>query len=438
MGIDVDTKLIKYMIENEYAPHYFPLELTSAVDKLGDYLKNTSAKIVVYPDAVVKRNGFPNGTALIMPVSETILIPSLLRDPGCGYLTFKVNLPPNYGKDAVHTLGNRLNSLINEDLLSGEKQQRIFQKLSLADIFYDGIHCLKIPKEDETGFFNHKFDVDPIAVKISADESKLLENDLMHLTNTVEIRKNKNEYIGFIHSGCHYFPYLLIKKFLYLICQYAHKNQLASLAQIKNDYFGVPLHSELGQNYFQWIKAAMNYAVVSRYLIFTHIKTMLQTEFDIEISLLNDITHAGIFDCKDKNQLYTVSTRGVQPLYNPTNKMLRHPFRLVAGQKESIALLVEGVSSHESTENWIQHGTSYQIPTSDQLSHFFTSEMAEAYIHDAFNSYCNTDLDANLSLVYSFNTLVAQTYQSRIGLIKPLAILTPLINIHGKALIGEI
>lgn len=175
----------------------------------------------------------------------------------------------------------------------------------------------------------------------------------------------------------------------------------------------------------------MNFALVNRYLIYLSVKAYLNETFNCELTLLNDVTHAGLF-VNGEEAPYAVSTRGIQPLFPHT---LANNFRLIAGQKESIALLVKPIKQDEHEDNWVQHGTSYEIPSKKKVQRFFSDKVAQDYTRAVNETYCNTTIDKDLALPYAFNTLATQQDQVNRGLIKPLAILTPLINVHGQVLI---
>src|SRR5579872_5426119 len=49
-----------------------------------------TATVDVFSDATLKKNKLPTGVAITTPKQNAILLPNLLRDPGCGFLSFSV------------------------------------------------------------------------------------------------------------------------------------------------------------------------------------------------------------------------------------------------------------------------------------------------------------------------------------------------------------
>ena len=94
------------IFHSEYKMHNY--YYSSCIDEIGIKLGKLLAKsdkIHVFPDATLKSNNFPNGIAIYSLLNETTLIPSLLRDPGCGFLTFKIH---TYNPDNAEPLKSAL------------------------------------------------------------------------------------------------------------------------------------------------------------------------------------------------------------------------------------------------------------------------------------------------------------------------------------------
>jgi hypothetical protein len=415
----------EYIINKELVEHFFTDELQRSVLGLSNAL-NGKGDIKIFTDAMMKGNGLPNGIAVTAPYSETMLFPFLLRDPGCGFLLFKVNGVDQTQSDWTQQIGTALNDFVNHELLTGETRKKIIANLCLKDILFAGLASVTDRVENDQCFSDLKFSVDHDFVELENDEQQLLVDDLLNLTNTLEIRSTDSankDLIGFIHSGCHIFPRILVKKFTAILANFAYEHQLFSLEQIKQGHFGVPINTTLGYQYYQWLKAAMNYALVNRYLLYREIKKFLKEQFNVELTLINDVPHAGIFSTVKNSTEYTVSTRGVQ-LMSPSQ------WHLVAGQKESIALLLTAGPRADQHDYLMQHGTSYQI--AEITNDFLTTKSSDAYFEAAQNAYYNTDFNIENCSPYAFNILKTFQYHADIGLADLVSVLMPAINIHGK------
>lgn len=431
---------------SEKSRHFFPDHLKKTVDDLTASL-NDNGQARIYTDATVKKNNLPNGFALIAPRERAILLPLLLRDPGCGFLTFKIKGLNQKNANWQETVGSALAVFVNETLLSGKVRDEIIKKIDLKEAIFEGLAPMLSEIEHPERFRDIQFSVDRQAVKPSEEEYSALLKDLLNVTNTLEIRKaasvaysdfsdnetiEQDDLIGFIHTGCDLFAQLLGQRFVYNIAKFADENGLFSVDNIRQGKFGVPLNTPLGYQYYQWLQSAMNYALLNRYLIYQAVQSFLHNQFDCETTLINDVAHAGIFSTKNKGVDCVVSTRGVQPLSYESQPSFAKSLRLVAGQVNSIALLVSADKQAENYDNLIQHGTSYEIADDPQLTqHYFSQETVNSYLNAAKTTFCNASYDTEYYLDYAFNTLITQDYYAQIGLAKSLAVLLPAINIHG-------
>lgn len=269
----------------------------------------------------------------------------------------------------------------------------------------------------------------------------------MTVTNTVELRTllniqnsellkkcniQQDALIGFIHSGCLLFPGILAQKFIYRIAEYAENNSLFSLDQIKQGIFGVPINSMLGSEYSQWLYAAMNYALVSRYCVFKLIKKVIENTFPCKLTLINDNMHAGLFEKKINNEKIIYSVRGVQNIFKTTALSPNRALTLLAGQRETVAALVTGGERISDYLNWVCHGTGYRIVECYDYAGYFTHAEIEQYLRLAQTTFYNSLPCHEACLPYTYNLNASLDYFNKIGLAKTVAHLAPLVNIQSN------
>lgn len=396
---------IKYFAREEQFPFFFSEHLSSVVNTFSNRLGDNT-QVWVYPDATVKPNGLPTGTVCFSTPQNTMLMPFILRDPGCGYLTFKIELTESLTNNWHHATGQLLEELINNT----EFRAKNFPILNrVADDLLT-------------------------QVQFTAEEKELLQKDFMEVTNTVEIRSiletkqdiglSNNDLIGFVHTGSHIFPRILADRFVYDICEYADQNKLFSLDDIKQGMVGVPFNSTLGQEYYQWLQAAMNHAVNSRQAIYQAIKKTLETTLPCKVTMLQDTTHAGIFTKKTNDNDIIYTTRGVQDISNGLN--------LLAGHRETIAALVMPDVRANDYHNFFAHGTACRIRDNHDYTTHFQQDEIEYYTQLAHNTFYNSNPQYNECLPYTYNLLASLEYFEQIKLAKTAALLGPLINIQSE------
>lgn len=432
---DSNTAHIKYFATEQQKPFFFTEQLHKVVDHLAR-VAGDKTHIWVYPDAYVKSNGLPSGTVTFSSPQDALLFPFLLRDPGCGYLLFKLEFTAPVSADWHHAAGQLLEALVT----TGISKIKQTLSLDLNKILHQGLHAFK-DTVTSSNFTNINFPVTD-SLTLTPNEIEQLYEDFMVLTNTVEIRSlvksydqqilatnkiDNNTLIGFIHSGSDLFPSILAKRFVYNIAEYADVNHIATLEDIKQGIFGVHLNSSLGIEYYQWLQAAMNYALCSRYQLFQAVKKTLETQFPCQITLLQDNVHAGIFEkTTADNQHIVYSTRGVQNLTPDLN--------LLAGQRETPAALVTAGSKAQLHHNFFAHGTSYQIRDDHEYVNYFNEQVANEFLYFSRNAFYNTQANENDCLPFTFNLLDSMNYFQQIGLAQPVALLAPLINIQSSCL----
>lgn len=436
---------VTYFANEKQTPFFFTNDLTDVVKSLSEAL-DKETHIQVFPDAMVKPNGLPTGTIISSSPGNAILFPLLLRDPGCGYLTFKLKFTEKVNSDWYQTAGRLLDELVNKKL---PPHQPNHQSLNISEIIERGIEAMNVEPSDLDRFADRQFPVDPTVVKPTQKETDILVQSFKELTNTVEIRTiieakgnqslakynlGNEDFIGFIHSGSDIFPQLLAERFVYRILEYADQNHLFPVDKMKKGIFGIPLNTPLGGEYAEWLYAAMNYAVTGRYSLYLDIKQQLEAQFPCQLTLLNDNTHAGLFKKNINGKTIVKSSRGVQQM---SSNSLNNPYgdlNLLAGQRETIAALVIPGKQAQGFDNLLAHGTSYHIQTNYDYAQNFTEKDINKYQNFAEGAFYNSQPKYEECLPYTYNLLASLEYMEQIGLARTVALLAPMVNIRSKKL----
>ena len=430
--------MVKYYANYQQFNHFFTDKLCACVNRMAEKL-DPSSQISVYPDATLKTNKLPTGVACISEPSETILLPQLLRDPGCGFLTFKIEFTTQPNSNWQQEAGQLLEKLVNDETVSKESYTLSNEKLREA--LEQGLYALNLSNTEMLPFINRMFPVDSYLFNTTDAEIEAMQTEFLAITNTVEIRKpykliqteilennqiDENCFIGFIHTGSHVFPRILTERFFYNIAEYSDLNHLFTIEEINDGLFGVHYETALGREFYAWINAAMNYALVSRYYAYKRIKDALENTFDCKLTIISDNVHAGVFE--KNNKIYSV--RGVQSLTNPHTET--PIISLLAGQRETIAALVVAGTHSAKHHDFYAHGTGNHILENYNYENNFSKEEAHNYMHFAKNTFYNSEPDYASCLAYTSHLLSSLEYFNQINLAKPIALLSPFINIQSE------
>ena len=440
------NQALQYFSETKDYRFFFTDYLQNKVSRLHEAL-GTSIKLGLYPDAVLKSNGLPTGIACIAKTEDAMLLPLILRDPGCGYLTFKLDFYAAIEENWHLSVGSSLAEIIQA--VGSPLKKALIKNIDLNEVITKGLAALNLTSAEMAFFSNPSFDIGADKLALSAEETRLLTEELVSVTNTVEIRTvqaiqdrtiaksysiKQNDCIGFIHTGSEFFPQILGKRFVAKIAKYAEKNGFFSFEEILSGIFGVPLNTSLGQEYALWLKAAMNYAVVNRYLVYQLLKQFLETQLPCRVSLINDNMHAGLFSKKMNNKAISYATRGVQNIFKAGTAYSPLSLTLLAGQRETIAALITGGENADEYGNLISHGTGCHIrPYYDYAAHFTTAEL-DHYLALAKKTFYNTTPNFSEAIPFTFNLLNSLEYFQKIKLARLIAHLAPLINIQSALL----
>ena len=152
------TTNIRYVAEANQFPFFFTEPLKETIHRLNQAIGNDT-QITVYPDATLKTNLLPTGVVLRSRAEDAMLLPFILRDPGCGYTLFKFEFTEIPSATWQHDLGQFLDEIVTQQKLTGDKKAG----MSLLD-----------------------------TIGLTSEEKAKLENEFLKLTNTFEIRQPIN------------------------------------------------------------------------------------------------------------------------------------------------------------------------------------------------------------------------------------------------------
>jgi len=413
--------LMNCLITPQYQEYFFEPYLYSFYEKLKPVMSDT-ATMYCLPDMVIKKNSFPNGLAITDRADHAVLLPRLLRDPGCGFLLFRIKAQSSQFNQAKQqqlftglcqaTLGKRA----SVQMPAAKKMKQILEQG--AEAVTDDAHILQ-----KVIFAKYVVDLNQLA--LSQDVLNILASDFGFMTNSVEIRHTQDgELYGFIHSGCNQFPDLLFDLIVKRIIEEAVYAQRYPLENYAKGLHGVALESATGQIYSHWLKAAMNYAVASRLYIFEQVKRVLEQQADVAVELINDHTHAGLFVEADQ----VVMSRGAQCLtVNPAESDTA--FRVIAGECASIASLVH--INPTATVPYLPHGTGYAL-LPEQLAAERCQIEELNYQHYADVGLYNADVSDHNILNFTAQHLLAKDYFKTQQVITSDQTLFPWITVQGS------
>jgi len=203
------------------------------------------------------------------------------------------------------------------------------------------------------------------------------------------------------------------------------KNILFSHSEFDEGIFGIPLNTELGFEYYQWLKAAMNYSLVNRYHVYLTVKNKLETNMPCKVSMLNDVIHCGVTEDYYQGKHIVKAFRGVQSIYQDT-------IRLLAGQRESITALITGAENANDYYNMCAHGTSYNSLAGYDYAKYLGTKESNTYLALAKQTFYNSEPIYEKCLAYTHNLLASLEYFQKIGLAEPIALLAPQVNVQNE------
>jgi hypothetical protein len=349
-------------------------------DLLGDKIE-----VSIFPDATDENWGIPTGILMRARTEEALLFPAMLRDPGCGFLVFRLVCENYEGiqKDLYNTLS------------------------TWADTFQDHEAGLKA--------------ISQINLPLTKEERDLIVEGFGSLINTLEIRSvygstvreiKDGDLLGFLHGGCEGFIGVLEKRFGLAAAQYSLEHALFPHQAIGQGFFAFPYASSEGQEYVLWLQEGMELSRRSRLCAFEALFDEIR-KVDAKLSLQFswDAVHSGL----EINSGEVLTFRGVQRV----DRMA-----LVAGHRETSACIV--VPGIWGPSGMISHGIAF-IEEGQEENPFDLPALQRAV-----KAICNTP--KNYHIVATLENALRQYIQkaSTEGLLEPAAWLAPQINIQGK------
>lgn len=393
--------------------YFYDARVQESVAELQRFLVG-GHRVHLFPEATIKTNKLPNGILVESRVKQTMLMPSILRDPGCGFLLFGIN-----------QLSPSQLALIPGHIMAFCKQLEEsipIQQDSLIEAMQFGTHFL-----NDAAFC--QVDLESIYYEIDLER---LSADLGQITNTLELKTTTvdgscelTDLLGFIHTGSEYFPELIHSKWFPIAADYSYRKHLSSIDAINNGFYGLPDTLDEAWEYQQWILAAMNYCAFKRWWIFGQLKQYLGRHMVLEINLINDRCHAGLFTMEKHKKRYLLQSRGVQLIANDDK-----PY-LVAGQRESLSYLLQK-QAWNCPIDYLGHGTSYQTDDSYDYTSLLGVARSKQCLEQLKQIHANTPLELEKCLAYSFNAFVQKEHMEQFDL-QGVA-LYPLVNYHGRYL----
>lgn len=378
------------------------------------YFTGARHQVHLFPEATIKNNKLPNGILVESPANQTLLMPGILRDPGCGFILFKLN---QVTQSQLSAISGHIMAFCQQ-LEASQPVQQDF----LVEAMQYGTRFLK------RGIF-FPVNLESIFYEIDLDH---LSADLGHITNTLELKQmagsqssRLRDLVGFIHSGSEYFPALIHAKWFRIAADVSYENKISSIADINEGLYGIPDNLDIAREYQQWILAAMNYCAFKRWWIFNEMKRYLLKHMPLQITLINDRCHAGLFSVEKQNKPYLLQSRGVQLIQKESC-----PY-LIAGQRESVSYLVKQHTGNCSVR-YLGHGTSYQTDDAYHYASLLGLTHTRQSLHYVKNLNANTPVDQEKCLAYTYNILAQKNYLERCNL--DCVALHPFVNYHGRYL----
>lgn len=405
-----------YHSHQEHHDLFYTQKLKGVVNRLDQLMGDTHC-FNVFPDATLKANLLPTGFASVAKTSDAVLMPRLLRDPGCGFALFRIR-----ARKIEDSWQSAMGDLLHDYVNKNRNKAAIVTHSDLEAILHQDIN---------------------LPLDLINEELNALIDELGNVTNTVEIRVvdevkdsvladkhqlESGDLVGFIHTGSSVFPYILQDRFEKSIINDAMESNLFSREDLARGIYGVPLNTLLGRHYAIWQKAAMNFARYNRQIAFQNIKKLLEDDCSVEVELMGDQFHAGIWQKDYDGVPHTVCSRGVQALNDLT---------LIAGQRESIAALVGADKNVGNFHELMAHGTSCENQHAYDYTRNFTDTERAHYLNLAKNTYYNSEEKLSDCVAHTFNLLAALDYFSQQRIAQTIVTLAPWINVQSQWLIDS-
>lgn len=420
---------IRYHSNPGLQDYFYDTAVCQSIQNIRAFL-GSEHELHVFPEAAVKKNNAPNGILIQGLQNQTILLPSILRDPGCGFLIFSID----------NVLEQQLPELATILLDVCQRLEKTLSNIP-PEAIIDGVHCGVDPQimGSNKTFCQSYFPCDPAPLSGQLDVH-MLAADLHQITNSLELKiKTDAEYpaldqgrpieiLGCLHTGSDYLP-LAIQKYWFqpIVTQCVHEGLSSVEKIIEIGLYGLYDNSEQAYAYRQWIFAAMNFCLFKRAYLFGVLKNELEKRCHLELTLINDRCHAGLFETTLGDQKYWIQSRGVQLTEAEPQ------YYLMAGQRESRSYLIKTKHTTQCLP-YLGHGTSYRVEEKMKYANLLGRQHVEDSIRQLAHIRANTPLKRHHCLAYEFNVLMQTNYLSQFDV--ALISLLPFVNYQGQYLRG--
>ena len=189
-----------------------------SVTLVADSLPRTTT-VSIFPDATYERWGIPTGLVFTSPTTEAVLMPTFLRDPGCGFSIFTVSGVRSFPRGWHCEFGSQLSRAIDEPAAAlGAGWDMAINPDFVKRASREGIGALgNLSRHIHGVYHDSVYDGDVAVNSLAEEEVSALIASCATVSNTVELRSvgevldhqtlrewgvAEDEIVGFVHTGC--------------------------------------------------------------------------------------------------------------------------------------------------------------------------------------------------------------------------------------------
>ncbi len=414
---------ITYHSSIDLYDYFYNKTLLNALRNM-DAFVGSGHDIHVFSEATLKKNNYPNGVLMQSLQDQTVLLPALLRDPGCGFLVFMIN-------DVCSQQLPELAEVVLRFCQKLEKSIPTLPRDTLSNALQYGVSHQ--PSKTVSHFAQKCFAMADTGLIEQLDPT-LLATDLHQITNSLELKitsqtntTESSEVIGVLHSGSDYIPLAMQRYWFRTLVHHCVQDDLASIEDILDtSLYGIRDTSPIAPAYRQWVNAAMNFCLFKRGYIFNLLHQEL-TKHGYQTLHISDRCHAGLFETTINNHRYWIQSRGVQVVDHQAL-----PY-VIAGQRESRSYLANPQNT-DLQPAFLGHGTSYRVDKRLNYPDLLGEQHSRACIQQLNRIHANTRLDVKNCLAYEYNIVMQQNYLKNLDV--DVRSLLPYVNYQGRYLRG--
>lgn len=390
--------------------------------------------VYIFPDATYEGWGIPSGLLIRAPQSQALLSPTFLRDPGSGFLLFKVSTNSSFDlRRAMCQLANALDSTGRLPPLRFPLSVNEIEKVLTGGLTAVPPRLMSLTEGAFTAFQSLGFQINDMS-RLPLEILQELAASLGSVSNTLEFKGiqqpadaalldalglTTRDVIGLIHTGSGPMERYLELAYGYAVAEKCVEEGHFALDAIEKGLYATSLESLLGAAYASDIQVAINYALVNRLACYYSVCSVL-TDLGAEVTLLSDVLHCGIEDGPVVDIF-----RGVQRV-EPLSA--RRP-ALIAGHRETISTLVVG--QHDADIEFASHGTSWnQYAEVNEYAGQLDSLDAGYFLQLARSGFYNSLPEWQLYQRYTYNHRKTIEMLEEFGLVTPVATLRPIGNLR--------